>query len=66
MLVSDFGKFFRPRAFQRRHKLHPIPAFPNGVKLFKSGTRELHDLAMKLLSMVVDGSNGSKKRIFRK
>ena len=64
VLVSDAGKYFRPRAYQHRHKLHAIVTFPNGTKLTKAGTRELHDLAVELLSMVVDGNDAGKKTIF--
>ena len=61
VLVSDSGKYFRPRAYQHRHKLHKMPAL-----LSRQGSRELYDIANELLLLVIDDKEECMKKIFRK
>ena len=61
VLVSDSGKYFRPRAYQHRHKLHKMPAL-----LSRQGSRELYDIANELLLLVIDDKEEGMKKIFRK
>ena len=61
MLVSDSGKYFRPRAYKHRHKLHKMPAF-----LSRHGSRELYDIADELLLLVIDDKDEGMKKYFVK
>ena len=64
VIVSDGRKYFRPRAYQHRHKLHPMPST---VKLTRQGTREVHDIATMLLRMMISDENSypGVKKVFR-
>ena len=63
VIVSDARKYFRPRAYQHRHKLHKMPTT---VNLTRQGSREFHDIASMILKMVIqDPSPPDVKQIFR-
>jgi hypothetical protein len=71
VIVSDSRKYFRPRAYQHRHKLHKMPV-GTGVTLTRQGCRELHDIAVELLKMVIGNDTSTRrttdnkyKKIFR-
>ena len=65
VIISDSREFFRPRAYQHRHKLHVLPTIP---PLTRQGSRELYDICGLLAPMLIGttNSNSTTKKIFRR